>query len=449
MIGEVAAESPQDITAEYRIVGKHEKPLWVLMNARLFYEDGVPRRAMAVVHDLTEIKQVEEEKRVLEAKLQNARKLESLGTLAGGVAHDLNNILSGIVSYPDLLLLDLAEESPLREPLLTIKQSGLRASSIVQDLLTLARRNVAAKKVIDLNGLIQEFLTTPEYRKIAADRSNVEIQTDLGGGITHVHGSDTHLSKMVMNLVSNAVDAMPAGGTITIATRDCYLDQALDGYETIPQGEYVVLKISDEGIGMPPSDLERIFEPFYTKKKMGHSGTGLGMSVVWGTVKDHGGYIDIATEEARGTTFLLYFPISRSDLSEMPAVRIDDYLGNGESILIVDDSPEQTELTRRMIERLGYAAATATSGEKAVESCRRQSFELIILDMIMPPGMDGLEAYKRIIEFSPGQKAVIASGYSKSDRVAEAQRLGAGSYVKKPFTLEAIGLAVRTELDRS
>jgi len=448
LINRVYRETPRELSAEYELTRKNGKKFWVLSNSRFFYKDGAPKRAMAVVHDLTESKKAEAEKKALEAKLQNARKLELLGTLAGGVAHDLNNILSGIVSYPDLLLLDLDADSTLRKPLLTIKQSGLKASAIVQDLLTLARRNVAIKNVIDLNKFVKDFVATPECRKIVGYHPDITLETDLGGGLCHVYGSESHLSKTVMNLASNAADAMPAGGTISIATRDCYLDRSYAGFEVIPQGEYAILEVSDTGIGMLHSDLEKIFEPFYTKKVQGRSGTGLGMSVVWGTVKDHDGYIDIVTEEGTGTTFTLYFPASRSELPASTPIRIDDYLGKGESILIIDDSQEQRDLIGRMMQRLGYAADTADSGETAVAMVADKNYDLIILDMIMPPGMDGLETYRQILEKVPYQKAVIASGYSKSDRVEAAQRLGAGSYIKKPFILEKIGMAVRRELDR-
>ena len=179
------------------------------------------------------------------------------------------------------------------------------------------------------------------------------------------------------------------------------------------------------------------------------SGTGLGISVVWGTVKDHDGYIDITTEEGTGTTFSLYFPASRSGMLPPESIRIEDYLGKGESILIIDDAREQREITARMMQRLGYVVTTVASGEAAVERMGNGRFDLLILDMIMPPGMDGLETYLKILERVPHQKAIIASGYAETDRVRQAQRLGAGSYVKKPFTLEKIGLAVRAELDRN
>jgi PAS domain S-box-containing protein len=434
--------------AEYKIQGKNGQKLSVITNSKFFFEDGAPIKAMTVVHDLTAIKKTEEEKKVLEVKLQSAKKLESLGTLAGGVAHDLNNILSGIVSYPDLLLHDIEEDSSLREPLLTIKKSGEKAAEIVQDLLALARRSVAAKKVINLNQIVNDFITSPEYRKIIGDQHDLKVEMNLTEGILNVVGSYSHISKAVTNLVANAADAMPAGGRITIATRDCYIDKPYAGFEIIPEGEYAILEISDTGIGMPQSDLDKIFEPFYTKKVLGRSGTGLGMSVVWGAVKDHHGFIDIITEEGSGTSFVLYYPASRSKIEEPLPVYIEDYLGQGESILIIDDAPEQRDLARRMMERLGYDVTTAASGEEAVALIKKRPFDVLILDMIMPPGIDGLVTYREILKIFPDQRAVIASGFAKTERVHETQNLGAGSYIKKPYTLEKIGLAVRAELDR-
>lgn len=449
LLESVFTHQPEELSAEYKITGKNGREFWVLSNSRFFYENGVPKRAMAVVHDLTEIRKAEEEKKNLEVKLQNARKLESLGTLAGGVAHDLNNILSGIVSYPDLLLLDIEEGSSLRQPLLTIKRSGEKAAEIVQDLLTLAQRNMASKKPIYLHTVVTEFIHSPECGKIVYERSNLTIQTKLSEDRLTIIGSDTHISKIVMNLVANAADAMPSGGRIAISVDGQYFDEPYTGFETIPEGEYAVLEVSDMGIGMAREELEKIFEPFYTKKVLGRSGTGLGMSVVWGTIKDHKGFIDIATEEGTGTTFKLYFPASRAEMESGSSVYIEDYLGKGESILIVDDSREQRELAERMMQRLGYDVDSAASGEEAVSMIGNRYYDLLILDMIMPPGMDGLSTYMEILKMVPDQRAVIASGYAATDRVQEAQRLGVGQFIKKPFTLEKIGLAVRSELDRS
>jgi two-component system, cell cycle sensor histidine kinase and response regulator CckA len=434
------------VSSEYKIRGKNQVEFWVLANARFFYENGLPKRAMAVVHDLTDIRIAEKERRKLENQLQNAKKLESLGTLAGGVAHDLNNILSGVVSYPDLLLLDLDEGSPLRAPLLAIKKSGEKAADIVQDLLTLARRGVGSRRVIDINQVVNDFLLSPEYNKIISGHDAIRIKKSLPDNVLNIVGSEIHISKTVMNLLANAVEAMPAGGEIKISTNSCYLDTAQSHYESIPEGEYTTLEISDMGIGIPTSDLERIFEPFYTKKSMGRSGTGLGMSVVWGTVKDHGGYIDIISEEGFGTVFILYFPASRQETQAPSSVLIEDYLGKGESILVIDDSEEQRTLATRMMQRLRYDVHAASSGKEAVSLVKNRQYDLLILDMIMPPGMDGLETYKKILEIVPRQKAIIASGYAESERVRKAQQLGAGSFIKKPFSIEKIGLAARKEL---
>ena len=215
------------------------------------------------------------------------------------------------------------------------------------------------------------------------------------------------------------------------------------------EGDYAVLTVADTGTGIPPEDLQRIFEPFYTKKIMGRSGSGLGMSVVWGTVKDHKGYIDIDSVEGQGTTFNLYFPVTREEVEKEKAlVSIEDYKGNGETILVVDDVQEQREIASRILTMLGYEVSVVSSGEEAVEYLKDNSADLLVLDMIMDPGIDGLDTYKSILEIHPGQKAVIASGFTETDRVREAQRLGAGAYVKKPYTLERLGMVVREELDK-
>ena len=183
---------------------------------------------------------------------------------------------------------------------------------------------------------------------------------------------------------------------------------------------------------------------------MGRSGTGLGMAVVWGTVKDHKGYIDIESVEGRGTSFILYFPVSRSAVKpEDRKIPIEDYLAKGETILVVDDVAEQRELASDMLRKLGYATETLASGEEAVEYLKRKPASLVILDMIMDPGIDGLETYRKIREHRPGQKAIIVSGFAETDRVKEAQKLGAGQYLKKPYTLEKIAMAVRRELDKA
>ncbi|MBN1106155.1 MAG: response regulator, partial [Deltaproteobacteria bacterium] len=214
-------------------------------------------------------------------------------------------------------------------------------------------------------------------------------------------------------------------------------DRPIKGYDKVEEGDYVVLVISDRGVGIPAEDIPRIFEPFYTRKVMGRSGTGLGMAVVWGAVKDHGGYIDVESRLGEGTTFTLYFPASReTSPGGAERISVEDCMGKGESILVVDDVEGQREIATGVLRRLGYRVHAVSSGKAAVPFLRSLKVDILVLDMIMDPGMDGLETYEKILAIHPGQKAVIASGFSESQRVRRAQELGAGAYIKKPYTFE-------------
>ena len=439
---------PTESQYEVKLQRKNGSWLYGEISARVISFEDEPG-IQVWVRDISKRKKAEKEKRKLESQLQKAQKMETIGILARGVAHDLNNILSGIVSYPELLLLDLPEDSPLRKPLLTIKKSGERAAVIVHDLLILARRGVVINEVVNLNHIISEQLKSPEYEKLKSFHPNVDMKTNLEKDVLNIKGSAVHLSKTVMNLISNAAEAMPAGGKIFISTENQYIDRHIKGYDYVAEGDYVTVTVSDTGTGISEEDLDRIFEPFYTKKTMGRSGTGLGMAVVWGTVKDHNGYIDVQSTRLKGTTFTLYFPVTREELAiDNPLISINDYMGEGESILVVDDVKEQREIASGMLKKLGYSVTSVSSGEDAIEYMKDNAVNLLVLDMIMDPGIDGLDTYKKILELYPRQKAIIASGFSETDRVKKAIKLGAGAYVKKPYVMEKIGIAVRKEMEK-
>ncbi|MFH0998845.1 MAG: response regulator [Pseudomonadota bacterium] len=397
--------------------------------------------------EIDERQRTEQERRRLEGQLKQAEKLETIGRLTAGVAHDLNNILSGLVTYPDLLLMDLPKESPWQKPIAIIQQSGRKAASIVQDLLSLARQGMAEIKIINLNQIITDYLCSPEYLQLLSNHPQVHLESDLEKTVLNIKGSAFHLSKVLMNLLHNACEANLVDGIIKITTRNQYVDRPYDGYERIREGEYVVLCVADSGIGINPEDLTKIFEPFYTKKKMGRSGTGLGMTLIWATVKDHEGFIDIQTEEGRGTTIALYFPITRDLPEEMEQdISLEDCRGN-ERVLVVDDVPEQREIAALMLRKLGYNVQTAACGEDAIEQLQGDTVDILVLDMIMDPGIDGCETYRRIVAVHPNQKAIITSGFAESDRVKEAQQLGAGTYIKKPYSLLLIAQTIRGELN--
>ncbi len=436
--------------SERSLLTKNGKSIPILKTVIPILLNGRPHLLESFI-DIKNIKQAEEERVKLENQLRRARHMEAIGTLAGGVAHDLNNILLGIVSYPDLLLMQLPENSPLRKPIKTIKDSGQKAAAIVQDLLTLARREVATTEVTNLNTIISEYLISPEYEKLKSFHPVVQVETNLEQDLLSILGSPVHLSKTVMNLVSNAAEAMAEGGKLSICTENRYVDRTIKGYDKIKEGDYVVLTVSDTGVGIASEEIEKIFEPFYTKKVLGKSGTGLGMAVVWGSVKDHKGYIDVQSTLEKGSTFTLFFPAARYDKETAKGQSdfiMEDYLGKGESILVIDDVRQQREIASKILSDLGYSVKTVSSGEEAVDYLKNNSVDLLLLDMIMDPGIDGLETYKQIIKIHPGQKAIIVSGFSETNRVKKAQRLGVGQYIRKPYILKKIVMAVRTELDK-
>ncbi|MDD9305108.1 MAG: response regulator [Desulfobacter sp.] len=403
------------------------------------------------LRDITERLKARTDKTRLESELEKAKKMEALGLLAGGVAHDLNNVLSGIVSTPELLLMDLPRDSQLREPLLTIKDSGKRASVIVDELLTLGRGSAKVVEAVNLNSVIQTYLRSPECQKSREFHPRVEVETLLDPDIPLLSASGNHLHKVVMNLVGNAMEAIQGSGQIFLSTTFCCLSQKmLKGYKNYLDGEFVRMRVEDTGPGIPNADLDRIFEPFYTKKILGRSGTGLGLSIVWNIVHDHKGYIHVTSRKEK-TRFDLYFPVTQDLPGASKPYRIytlSDYTGNNEIILVVDDSNDQLKITSNMLCRMGYQVVTKASGEAAVEYLTDARVDLVVLDMIMTPGMDGLATFRELRSLDPEIRAVIASGYSKTDDVIQIQNLGAGPFIKKPFSLQTLGLAVKAELEK-
>jgi CheY-like chemotaxis protein len=311
----------------------------------------------------------------------------------------------------------------------------------------LGRRGVAVSEVINLNRVITDYFEAPEFDKLNSYHPNVTFKSDLEEKLSNIKGSPVHLGKTVMNLVSNASEAISGQGEVMIRTENRYIDKPIRGYDDVREGDYVVLTVSDNGRGISAADVKKIFEPFYTKKVMGRSGTGLGLAVVWGTVKDHDGYIDVQSEDGKGSTFIIYLPATREEVSgDEQKTSPEQYMGSGETILVVDDVKEQREVAASMLIRLGYEVRAVSSGEEAISYLKRNKADLIVLDMIMDPGMDGLETYRRVLAINPKQQAIIVSGFSETERVKKALELGAGAYVRKPYILEKIGMAIRKEL---
>lgn len=426
----------------FRIFNRKKEAVWIQVNGARIAWEGKPA-VLGCARDISRMKELEE-------KLDRAKKMELIGTMAGGVAHDLNNILSGLVSYPELLLMQISPDSPLKEPISFMHDAGLKAAEIVQDLLTLTRRGISVENSIHLNHVIHDYFISAEHQRLEKTYPHIRFKVYPENDLLNIIGSASHISKIIMNLVMNAAEAIKGNGTVTVESFNRYLDMPLRGCDHILEGEYVVLRVTDNGAGIPKKDLNKIFEPFYTKKQMGRSGSGLGLCVVWNCVKDHNGYIDVTSKINKGSTFELYFPATRKETDPEPdSLRIDDYKGNKETILVIDDVHEQRRIARDSLKMLGYKPFTVPSGERALLFLKKRPVDLIILDMKMEPGMDGLDTYRRILKLHPNQKAVIASGFSENDRVREALKLGAGRYIKKPYTIRKLAHAIKEELAES
>jgi len=412
-----------------------------------FYdEQGKFLGAVRVARDITEQKNAQIERNIAREQLRKAEKMEALGLLAGGVAHDLNNILSGVVSYPEMLLHQLSSQDELYEHIQFIYDSGKRAAAVVDDLLTVARGVTTIREVSSLNALIISYFESIEFKNILSFHPDVDVHSELETSPWNIECSPVHIQKMLMNLITNGIEAIDSKGCVHVSTEN----RIIESNSLIPAiqaGKYVVLTVHDTGTGIAKHDLEKIFEPFYTKKTMGRSGTGLGLAVVWNIVTDHGAILDVSSD-GEGTTFTLYFPASAKEkLAPEKDIDIAGLVGTG-SVLIVDDEQDQRRIASQMLESLGYSTKSVSCGEAAVEFLQDNSIDLVILDMIMDPGINGRQTYEEIITICPSQKAVIASGFSDSDDVKAALELGAGGYIRKPYSMVQLGQVVKTELSK-
>jgi len=403
-----------------------------------------------LLHNVTFRKEMEQDKKQLEERLARSQKMEALGLLAGGVAHDLNNILLGVVTYPDMILMDLPEDSPLRESIETIKESGEKAAAIVGDLVTIARGVATTKEQLNLNSIVKKYLNSPEYSNLKEKNKQVEVKTLLEPDLFEIKGSSLHIEKTLMNLITNAIEAIDKSGTVIISTMNKHVEKKIKGYDDIFPGEYAVLSVFDNGSGISKEDLQRIFEPFYSRKEMGRSGTGLGLTIVWNTVQDHNAHLNIKTS-SKGTSFELFFPIIKSNgqtktFDPKKSFIYQEFMGKGEKVVVIDDERIQREIATGILTKLGYSVNSFSSGEAAIDYLNSNRADVLVIDMIMDPGMNGSEAYEKIKMINPNQKAIIVSGFSATTEIDKARDLGAKKFIRKPYSLEAIGKAVYEEL---
>ena len=384
--------------------------------------------------------------------------LKQLGLTAGTVAHDLNNLLCGIVGYPDIIRLQLAPDDPLHLPLQTIKQTGQKAAAIVQDMLVLSRRERTTLKPLDLNYTIDDLLGTPEWRHIQEKHPDCQLHLDLAPSPIIINGISIHIGKILINLMLNAYEAMPdTGGTLSLSTSVHDLHHPLPSYNHITPGRYVRLSVSDDGIGIGEEDKQRIFEPFYSCKTMGRSGSGLGMVIVWNAVHDMNGYLELTSEPGCGTRFDLYFP-QIADPSEKTSAPVtpaeektpeqtNDIPPELPRALIVDDGEDQRKIAELMMQKLGFDVVPMSAGREAVDWLKQNDATVVLLDMVMEP-MDGLATYRALAAFKPKQKIIIISGYAETEKTEEVLRQSGGRFIAKPYTFDTLKHAVNEILGK-
>ena len=401
--------------------------------------DGKAECAEVMVEDVTE-------RKTLEKQLVQAQKFEAIGQLAGGVAHDFNNMIGAILGWADLGIEETEINSRLHRHFHKVHQQAERAAALTRQLLAFARRQILEPRNVDLNQIVIETVSLLE--KVIG--SNIEIKADLAPDLAVVRADPTQVEQVLMNLCINARDAMPEGGSLLIESRNSHLDDQFCAMQPLAHpGDHVVLSVTDTGIGMDAATLDRIFEPFFTTKELG-KGTGLGLATVYGIVRQHGGFLQVFSEPGNGSTFRAYFPVSTAPVSSPERAEDTGPLqGGSETILLAEDHEGLRQLALETLMGLGYQVVAAADGEQAVQEfyVRRDQIHLALLDVVMPK-LSGPEVYERIRQLKPDLPAIFATGYSPDISLLQTVERKGWPVLQKPYTSRALARKVRETLDQ-
>jgi PAS domain S-box-containing protein len=413
-----------------------------LMSARIIHLQGAPH-ILSITRDITERKRAEEERRMLEARLQRAEKMEAIGTLAGGIAHDFNNILMAMIGFTELARIEETPEGR-NECLAQVMVACKRAKDLVNQILTFSRMQETEKLPVQITPVIKEGIKLLR----SSIPSTIEIRDAIENKPTVVIADPTQIHQVLMNLCTNAAYAMrQSGGVLEISLKQ---EEIGSGAAAAPHGlapgRYAKLTVSDTGQGIDEASLDRIFDPFYTTKRQGE-GTGLGLSVVYGIVKGSGGSVEAASKPGQGTTITVYLPLAAPFREAAPGAE-PEVVGGTERILFVDDEAMLADIAGRVLRSLGYRVTTRTSSVEALElfRARHGDFDLVITDMTMP-NMTGADLAREMLAIRPGLPVILCTGYSEIMTAEQARQVGIRGYVMKPLTRREIAKAVRSALD--
>ncbi|HNS15150.1 MAG TPA: PAS domain S-box protein [Syntrophorhabdaceae bacterium] len=430
---------------ETQLYRKDKSRIWISMNARAVRNaDGAVLFYEGTAEDITSRKKAEEEKRSLQSQLLQAQKMEAIGTLAGGVAHDFNNILTALIGYGNLLQMNIEKDNPLRVYVDQIIASSEKAANLIQSLLAFSR-----KQVIELRPYkVRTIITGIEKLLKRLLTEDIELKVTLSDKKSTIMADITQMDQVLMNLATNARDAMPGGGRLTIGATEVELDEAFIAAHGYGQpGTYALISVSDTGTGMDEATKERIFNPFFTTKEVG-KGTGLGLSTVYGIIKQHNGYIEVESEPGRGTTFRIYFPVVHAKEQTKESLLLTTR-GGTETILVAEDNLAVRNLTREVLTMSGYKVIEAVDGEDAVQKFieHGDAIAAMILDVVMPK-KNGKEVYEEIGKIRPGIKVIFTSGYTGDIVLDKGIRDDIVDFIKKPLLPDELLLKVREVLDR-
>ena len=432
-------------TCEGQFKSKNGEYLDVLLSSAPIDLGELEEGFIFTAQDISRQKRAERESKELLLQLRQTQKIESIGRLAGGVAHDFNNLLTPILGYADLNLLRLQSNDPMYGDLKAVREAASRARELTLQLLAFGRKQVLEMRNIDLNeclGSIERML----YRVV---REDIEMNFRLAPELGPVRADVTQVHQVVLNLVSNAVDALPKGGQLNITTKKTVLDEVWCGIDPdLKPGDYAVIEVSDTGQGMSKETLERIFEPFFTTKKEGE-GTGLGLATVYGVVKQHGGHVTVHSKEGLGTTFRVFLPMLAGELPpQEPLMTIATLARDGETILVVEDERIVRDLACAVLHRAGYKVIEAQDPNEALclVDHSAEPINLLLTDVVMP-GLDGKELAEKVMQMSPDTKVIYMSGYTNN--VIERHGINEADIclLRKPFSVQELTQKVRETLD--
>ncbi len=424
-------EGPQKISDENPVIlNRHQVTL-------TFLPLELQKRIIIVINNITERKR-------MEAQLLMAQKMEAIGTLAGGIAHDFNNLLMGIMGNASLLLLQTEKSHPHYQMLRAIENLAKSGARLTRQILSYARKGGYEVSLVNLNHIVEETSNI-----FGRTKKEIVIHQELTPDLFNIEADQGQIEQALLNLYVNAADAMPDGGDLYLKTKNV-THQEMKGklYKPKP-GNYVLLTITDTGVGMDEETLKRIFEPFFTTKELG-KGTGLGLASVYGIIKGHGGYIDVESKKGEGTTFMIYLPAAKADYRkpEVKSKPVTEIPRSEKTILLVDDEEFILEVGKKMLESLGYKALTAKNGWEATEvyKQKQKDIDLIILDMVMPD-VSGDKVFDLIRKINPKAKVLLSSGYPSNGEATQILNRDYNGFIQKPFSLNDLSLKIKEVLD--